>query len=94
MSNSVNRAENMSSSQSDLDAVQGDGQAERPTFVLHEGGAGTSLDGDTPSQAEDTVDFNKRGRHAAEAARDSTIAEIRDRYEGLSDKKWWQRRKE
>lgn len=85
----------MSSSQSDPDAVQGDGQAQRPTFVLHEGGAATSPDGETPTQGvEDTVNFQKRGRHAAESAGDSTIAEIRDRYEGLSDKKWWQRRKE
>jgi len=85
----------MSSGQSDLDAVQGDGQAQRPTFVLHEGGADTSPDAETPTQvAEGTVDFEKRGRHSAEAVRDSTIAEIRDRYEGLSDKKWWQRSKE
>ena len=88
----------MSRNQSDIDAVQRDSQAQRPALVLHEGGADTSPDTDTPTQAaDDTVNFEKRGRHAAEVGPDSTsveIAEIRDRYEGLSDKKWWQRRKE
>ena len=88
----------MSSNQSDIDAVQRDSQAQRPAFVLHEGGAAASPDADTPPQeADDTANLEKRGRHAAEATRDSTmfeIASIRDRYEGLSDKKWWQRRKE
>lgn len=53
----------------------------------------------TEKKARSTAEFvsklEKEGREAAEVDRDETLAElaeIRAQYEGLRDKKWWQRK--
>lgn len=45
-------------------------------------------------RAKRVAEFEKQGRHEAEVERDATmieVAEIRAKYEGVKDKKWWQR---